>query len=398
MPGSLGNRIVAKRTRHNFFPVFPPDQAFIDDQLLRQELNVPGSFYLCTALLQVRNYIRHTLNFSCQIRNIIFGNRVTDLKFCTIPRIFYQVFKGVSANMTDIFIRILAFRHIQHPDRKPCLFGNTDCPYRIAPSRVVAVIGKHNILCNTVKQFRMLLAKRSPQGSYDPVNSGCMKADGIHVAFHDNRFLRFTNRLEGHIQAKQGLPFLKDIGFTRIQILWQTVVHHAASKCNHFSPRVLDRDHHPVDKKVAVMTVLIPYQPCSGKLFRRTAFFNHVRLQRIKRRLGKAQGETFNNRIGNPSVMKIFQRCLAGFCFVQARRKVTTGQIVNPVHLFSFFFPAHISRRPVRFGDWDIGTSSQRLDRFREGAVLYFLYKGEYISAGMTAVTVKKLSFLIHTE
>ena len=146
------------------------------------------------------------------------------------------------------------------------------------------------------------------------------------------------------------------------------------------------------------MTVLIPYQPCSGKLFRRTAFFNHVRLQRIKRRLGKAQGETFNNRIGNPSVMKIFQRCLAGFCFVQARRKVTTGQIVNPVHLFSFFFPAHISRRPVRFGDWDIGTSSQRLDCFRECAVLYFLYKGEYISAGMTAVTVKKLSFLIHTE
>ena len=103
-----------------------------------------------------------------------------------------------------------------------------------------------------------------------------------------------------------------------------------------------------------------------------------------------------DNLIRDSSVVKIFQRPYAVLRFMQTCCKVPAGQIVDRIHILSFLFPPDIRGGPVCLRNWDISAPRQCFYRFGERTVFNFLYKTEYIPAGMTAIAVKKLTLFIN--
>ena len=311
----------------------------------------------------------------------------------------HQAGECISSLSADKLVRILALGYNQHLCLCSYLPQYTQCPHCGFLSRRVTVIAEINLRCIAHQQTALLSGECRPQGCSDILNPSRRQGYGIHIPFHHDYLFRCADCLCRPVKAEEHTALIKQRGFGRVQILRLTAVHDTASEGYNSSSFIGNRYHHPIAEAI-VYTAPLTFFHQSGfqKKLLADAAPTEGGVKFIKRIRGKTQRKLSNNILSDTSGCPVISSCGSHFRLCQTVVKVVAGKLQYLPKLIVVFVTLPLLRRFFLLRQRHSQPVSLKLQRLKEGNILYQRNEFKNIAPGVTAEAVKQPFVTIHGE
>ncbi len=290
-------------------------------------------------------------------------------------------------------IRVIAFWQQHHFYVQVLLQSQIQPPQRRFDARRIAIVQNFEVVGVAFDQLQLSLGERGAAAGYCVFNARLVQGNHIHVAFHKDALVLFSDGFFSLKSAVQDSVFYVNLRFRAVDVLRDFFVgrHGAPGECGYFPRQIVDGEHHPAAEKVA--RAVLAAKPQALEQFLAVAGRAGALQQQVAHIGRIAQAEIADSCLAQAAFFEIRQSDRLAFVGIeQLRLKMLQGKIVDQVQRIGQLLLGHLLGRALHLLNFDIVFAGQPAQGFRVGKLLVFHQEGHRIAALTTAETFENVA------